>query len=98
MNINEDKLMGPFFLSDKIMKTLTADPKNNSIFITAFKNKVLMYLFDDAAKQKRSKLFNLDDKDILIYSSICEEFDQKGVAIFCDDVSNRFINHDDNEQ
>ena len=98
LKVNEDKLMGPFFLSDKIMKTLAADPKNNSTFIAAFKNKVLMYLFDDAAKQKRSKLFNLEDKDILIYSSICEEFDQKGIAIFCDDISNRFIQHDDNEQ
>ena len=98
LKVNEDKLMGPFFLSDKIMKTLAADPKNNSTFIAAFKNKVLMYLFDDAAKQKRSKLFNLEDKDILIYSSICEEFDQKGVAIFCDNISNIFIQHNDNEQ
>ena len=98
MNINEDKLMGPFFLSDKIMRTLAAGPDNNYTFIQAFKNKVLMYLFDDAAKQKRSALFNKVERAKLTYSSICEEFDQKGVAIFCDDISNRFIQHDDNEQ
>ena len=50
-----------------------------------------MYLFDDAAKQKRATLFNNVEKAKLTYSSICEEFDERGVAIFCDSISNRFI-------
>lgn len=98
MNVNEDKLMGPFFLSDKVMKTLAVGPEDNAAFIHAFKNKVLMYLFDDAAKQKRATLFNNVEKAKLTYSSLCEEFDQKGVAIFCDNIANRFINPDNEEQ
>ena len=98
MNVNEDKLMGPFFLSDKVMKTLAVGPEDNAAFIHAFKNKVLMYLFDDAAKQKRATLFNNVEKAKLTYSSICEEFDKKGVAIFCDNIANRFINSDNEEQ
>ena len=98
MNVNEDKLMGPFFLSDKVMKTLAVGPEDNAAFINAFKNKVLMYLFDDAAKQKRATLFNNVEKAKLTYSSICEEFDKKGGAIFCDNIANRFINSDNEEQ
>lgn len=98
MNVNEDKLMGPFFLSDKVMKTLAVGPEDNASFLRAFKNKVLMYLFDDAAKQKRATLFNNVEKAKLTYSSICEEFDKKGVAIFCDNIANRFINSDNEEQ
>ena len=98
MNVNEDKLMGPFFLSDKVMKTLAVGPEDNASFLGAFKNKVLMYLFDDAAKQKRATLFNNVEKAKLTYSSICEEFDKKGVAIFCDNIANRFINSDNEEQ
>ncbi|MGM9570186.1 MAG: McrB family protein [Phascolarctobacterium sp.] len=98
MNVNEDKLMGPFFLSDKVMKTLAVGPEDNAAFIHAFKNKVLMYLFDDAAKQKRGTLFDNVEKAKLTYSSLCEEFDQKGVAIFCDNIINRFINPDNEEQ
>ena len=36
-NVNEDKLMGPFFLSEGALK-------DNTSFKEAFKNKVLMYL------------------------------------------------------
>ncbi|MGM9520370.1 MAG: hypothetical protein ACI3WS_06810, partial [Phascolarctobacterium sp.] len=59
---------------------------------------VLMYLFDDAAKQKRATLFNNVEKARLTYSSLCEEFDQKGLAVFCDNIANRFINPDNEEQ
>ena len=50
--INEDKLMGPFFLSKKVI----ASDENGEIidrekFIKAFMSKVIMYLYEDAVKQ-----------------------------------------------
>jgi hypothetical protein len=51
-----------------------------------------MYLFDDAAKQKRLTLFGgCADKDKTQYSKICAAFDTLGVDIFCDAISSRFI-------
>lgn len=86
--VNEDKLMGPYFISKKNLGEGTdIDTKK---FTRIFKNKVLMYLFDDAAKQKRPSLFaGCEEKNL--YSSICDEFDEKGVHIFCEDIHNKFI-------
>lgn len=85
--INEDKLMGPYFLSRKII------PENAEIdrgrFVDAFKNKVLMYLFDDAAKQKRPSLF-ADGVDTTKYSAVCKAFDVDGVFAFCSEISSKF--------
>ena len=51
-----------------------------------------MYLFDDAAKQKRPSLFaGCEDKNL--YSQICREFDAKGVYIFCERISSQFIDN-----
>lgn len=87
LKINEDKLLGPFFLSNKIY---TADGDiDTERFISTFKNKVLMYLFEDAAKQKRSSLF-AEDVDTTKYSAICRTFDEKGVFVFCADIHNKF--------
>lgn len=88
--INEDKLMGPYFLSKKFLPDGSViDP---ATFTRVFKNKVLMYLFDDAAKQKRPSLFaGCEDKSKNQYSKICKEFDTKGVFIFCDAISSQFI-------
>lgn len=85
--INEDKLLGPYFLSKKII------PSDSDIdrekFVEAFKNKVLMYLFDDAAKQKRPSLF-ADGVDTTKYSAVCKAFEVDGVFVFCTDISGRF--------
>ena len=85
--INEDKLMGPFFLSTKVIP-LKGDIDEKK-FVDAFKSKVIMYLFEDAAKQKKHTLFN-GCKDTTRYSSIRDEFDEKGVFIFCNEVHNKF--------
>lgn len=85
--INEDKLLGPYFLSKKIIPIDGNIDAN--VFKDAFKNKVLMYLFDDAAKQKRTSLF-AEGVDTTKYSSICEAFDEKGVFAFCTEISSRF--------
>lgn len=84
--VNEDKLMGPFFIS---MKNLPNDDEDSEKFIKVFKNKVLMYLFDDAGKQKRATLFDGCSKKNL-YSAICEEFEEKGIDIFGNAVRSHF--------
>lgn len=70
--INEDKLMGPFFVNPKKIAPKDSNIMEGSIFNDVFKNKVLMYLFDDAAKQKRGQLFA---SDLTRYSQICSKFD-----------------------
>jgi hypothetical protein len=52
-------------------------------FRKAFKSKVIMYLFEDAARQYRSKLFKADI--CKMYSLICKEFDRNGMTIFGDE-------------
>ena len=88
--VNEDKLMGPYFISKKnIPDGEMFDP---AVFTRIFKNKVIMYLFDDAAKQKRATLFaGCEEESRTQYSKICREFDTKGVSIFCEKIRNRFI-------
>lgn len=90
--VNEDKLMGPYFISKKnLPEGEMIDP---AVFTRIFKNKVIMYLFDDAAKQKRITLFGgCDEKAKNQYSKICREFDAKGVYIFCEGISSQFIDN-----
>ncbi|KYD11528.1 5-methylcytosine-specific restriction endonuclease subunit McrB [Heyndrickxia sporothermodurans] len=85
--VNEDKLLGPYFLSKKIVPE--SEPIDPTKFIATFKSKVIMYLFDDAAKQKRHTLFD-GCNDKTTYSSICKEFEEKGVFIFAKNISNKF--------
>lgn len=87
--VNEDKLLGPYFISKKnLLKGSVIDPNE---FSRIFKNKVIMYLFDDAAKQRRNLLFEgCEEKSRNQYSKICNEFDKKGVLIFGKAISDRF--------
>lgn len=95
LNINEDKLMGPFFLSfDKASFSGSAryknDNKEEDLFIyngkdyndfkSAFKSKVIMYLFDDAAKMKRKDIFNLE-KEKMTYHEICKTIDASSLEV-----------------
>ena len=83
--VNEDKLMGPFFLAKKVTE---ADENgriaNPEAFIKAFKSKVIMYLYEDAAKQHKHKLFSGCDSSK--YSSVCDAFDEIGIDIFGDGI------------
>ena len=90
--VNEDKLMGPYFISKKNLPE--GEMIDAAVFTRIFKNKVIMYLFDDAAKQKRITLFGgCDEKAKNQYSKICREFDNKGVYIFCEGISSQFIDN-----
>lgn len=90
--INEDKLIGPFYafneyLDEKEFSKLTDEEKENLKKI--FKNKILMYLFEDAARAHRNVLFEGakdHEEDNLIYSEICNKFDSDGIKIFNNDI------------
>ena len=102
-NINEDKLMGPFFIKlDQYKIEIKSDDSNtaesdkkyydpilNDKFLDMFKSKVLMYLFDDAVKQKR-KYFFQGVENSNRYSVICKEFEQNGLQIFDHKVSKKY--------
>lgn len=70
--INEDKLMGPFFVNPEKIPSNNSYNMDNKKFNEVFKNKVIMYLFDDAVKQRRGQLFA---SGLTRYSQICTKFD-----------------------
>lgn len=84
--INEDKQLGPYFISRSIVVPAAGDEIDRDKFIRVFKNKVIMYLFEDAGKQKRAKLFEGCFQDSTRYSEICREFETKGIGIFNHDI------------
>ena len=86
IGINEDKLLGPYFLSNKIIGQISIDPEQ---FKNAFKDKVIMYLFEDVAKYKRDEIFNKNIVNNKCYSDIKDKFDTFGIKIFCDEIVNQ---------
>lgn len=88
--INEDKQLGPYFIPSHIVVPENGRTEiDRERFCDVFKHKVLMYLFDDAAKQKRTKLFEGSARGQLRYSKICEAFDEQGIGIFHSDIQKR---------
>lgn len=77
--VNEDKLLGPFFISGEVFKNATS---NTDAFFNAFNSKVLMYLFEDAGKMHQKKLFAGIDQSELTFSKVCEDFKACGTTIF----------------
>lgn len=84
IGINEDKLMGAFFVSKHII-----DSVDNDKFVKAFCNKVIMYLFEDAARQKHSKIFDLGNGKVR-YSKLCADFYKKGISVFVTDIVEKY--------
>ena len=78
LGINEDKLLGPFFLSKTVLDSALDKGMD---FVKLFESKVLMYLFEDAAKMKAKQLFNVDERKF-IYSEVCKEFELEGLKVF----------------
>lgn len=88
--INEDKQLGPYFISRSIVVPKDGGTEIDSdLFCDVFKHKVIMYLFDDAAKQRRNKLFEGSAKGQNRYSKICEAFDEQGIGIFNSNIQHR---------
>lgn len=77
--VNEDKLLGPFFISGEVFEKAKDD---ENAFFEAFNSKVLMYLFEDAGKMHQKKLFAGIDQNELTFSKVCEDFKTRGTTIF----------------
>ena len=95
MRINEDKLIGPYFLKASVISRDEAGAiRNAEAFKKIFKSKILMYLFEDAVRQRRQDLFK-GCTDCHRYSSLCKEFDEKGLDIFefSDDQIKALLKH-----
>ena len=84
--INEDKLMGPFFAFKEYKNQIIPE----DIFNNVFKNKILMYLFEDVARARRNDLFEHAHKknEHVTYSQVRDKFDEIGLNIFCDSIIN----------
>ena len=80
LKVNEDKLLGPYFIGKQFFNTDENNHCANADFIDMFKDKVLMYLFEDACKQKAKDMF--EGCDHSRYSRICDAFDIMGIEIF----------------
>lgn len=75
--IKEDKLLGPFFLSEKELK----EDRHN--FDNIFKSKVLMYLYEDVLKHKNIKFFKSDNENnINTFSDIMKNYDLGKIFTF----------------
>ena len=90
--INEDKLMGPFFaFTEFINKNI-----DENTFKDIFKNKIIMYLFEDASRAKRNDLFSgAKTNNYVTYSEITEKFDDIGIEIFSDSIISKVIGDED---
>lgn len=73
MRVNEDKLIGPFFLKQNEMK------KN---FNQIFKNKLLMYLYEDVLRHKKNGFFV---PEVTTFSKLLDMYDS-GEDIFAFEI------------
>lgn len=81
--VNEDKLLGPFFISKNALKNAE---KDSEAFAKIFKSKVIMYLFEDVARQKkiRNNVFSgfANNNSTITLSGLFGKFDEIGVKLF----------------
>ena len=78
---NEDKLLGYYFITKNL---------DEIGFKKVFKNKVLMYLFEDVAKGRPNDLFDVSGDERVFLSDIQKDFDDngKGIYVFCENITN----------
>lgn len=79
--INEDKLLGPFFISKSVLENSLRDEAAEDNFVKSFESKVIMYLFEDVMKMRPEKIFP-GCKERKLFSKICEAFETDGEKIF----------------
>ena len=89
VNVHEDKLLGPFFINTKNYLKEDSNVDLTDDFIEVFENKVLMYMFEDAAKTKRTSVF-VGDAITNRFSKLCSEFESKGLDVFAKVGSDKF--------
>lgn len=84
--ISEDKWIGPFFLSPESLSDSPYGSKGKSRFVTAFEEKVLLYLYEDAGKMRRPSIFSCGDAT---FSQVCDVFEERGIDLFRFDSDTR---------
>lgn len=82
--INEDKLLGPFFLSKELLENAMNNQDSKDLFIKSFESKLIMYLFEDVMKMKPQMIFkgHANKSGKMIFSEICKAFEENGEMIF----------------
>lgn len=78
-HVNEDKLIGPFFIRCSIPSGAKRLPER---FSETFKYKVLMYLFEDAARYKRKEIFRDYASGRNTLGKLFEDWDREDFGIF----------------
>ena len=87
--VKEDKLLGPYFISKERLENAN---KQEVEFVEAFKSKVLLYLYEDAAAGNLDGLFSCKHSR---YSEVCEEFENDDVKIFGFDYNELQVDPED---
>jgi GTPase subunit of restriction endonuclease len=76
--VNEDKLLGPFFISKSMLENACKDEDK---FVKAFEGKVLMYLFEDVVKMRPQNIF-AGHEGKMTFSGICRTFETECERLF----------------
>lgn len=79
--VNEDKLLGPFFMSKTLLESALEDQESEKRFVKAFESKVIMYLFEDVMKMRPQNIFR-GHTGRMIFSDICADFEMNREKIF----------------
>ena len=80
--MNEDKLLGPYFMTKVMLENALKDEESKKQFIKSFESKVIMYLFEDAVKMHPARIFRGCKPEGLRYSDVCIDFEKIGIEIF----------------
>ncbi len=82
--VNEDKLLGPFFLSKETLARAAGDMESQDRFVRMFENKVMLYLFEDVMKMRPQDIFQgyAAQNGRMVFSEICRAFEEMGEAVF----------------
>lgn len=80
--VNEDKLLGPYFMTKVMLENALKDEESKKQFIKSFESKVIMYLFEDAVKMHPARIFKGCKPEGLRYSDVCIDFEKIGIDIF----------------
>lgn len=86
VRVHEDKLLGPFFINTKNLMKNGSTTELIDTFSELVESKVLMYIFEDAAKTRRTNVFKAN-VNTSRFSELCKAFQKDKLLIF-DKVGN----------